>query len=1100
VWRLRRPLLAFFSGLAILLVAAGVLPFFLSGFLNSSLIREAVQKQTAPLGIDVDFERVHFHLLPTPQLILDRLSVAGPHGLAATVASIDVSPAVGALVHGRIAVNGLRLDHATVTLPLASESSSAPSEPSRAASPAQKRVLIAEVAAALASSAPDLYVEASDATVNLIRENTQPVVLQIERLDAHLMTVAQALHLSLNELVFGQSHVRLTADAIVADPPQDSQVAVTARNVQIQYAHDLVTALGLDHGAVQETFNVLRAGAVPEIGVASHGASLAELADNLVVRGALHDGELFVPGPDLYLSAVTGDARIEKGVLYGDHASAHTGNSSGKGSIKLQLVGHTTLLLLDLEVHADVADVPPVLRRVVDDPTFLHQLDLLTDVGGTAHGTLTLQELSEGLDTRVHVTDFTLSARQQTIGAALNLRGSRFEYAPSMVAFEGVSGTVGNTCTYDRLAARIRWKEVPSFEVFSGSGTLGLDEVRSWLSLLPSPPGRLSDLRRTRGTLAVESLTADGPLFEPDKWRFEVAGTLADTELDAPLLPGLTTVTGRVLATNQTFTLSDAKLAFLDSTLAGTLSVKGYLGDVTNASASATGTVGPVGAEYFLRGLSDTPAIRPRRPLTISQGLLSWTAGTLGLSGSFAQANGPTVILDLQRDPGGVNVRKLEIRGNQSQAALHGDVRRDDVTVSFSGALTRRTLAALLAHSAWAPASVTGDMFVDLDFDHLIRSRAQGTLRVADVTVPLPAHETLRVEQVALRAKERRIDIESSDLVWGESHLNVHGAVESAGDAVSLDLNVSTPEFDWAQLDRLLAGTPERRSHSRAARPRVPFTGTLRFATGRAVFGPLTWNDLQSTLQFSPGIVDLQLTNGTLCGIDTPGQARLYPHSFEAQLTPTAQQHDLASAIDCLLGGRAMMTGTFTLSGEIAGVGTYGEVLNSLRGPLQLTATDGRIYRLGLLAKILNFLDLSESLTGPIPNLTTDGLAYSSLTLAGDLQDGRFELTDGLLNASAVTLAATGIIDLATGTLDLTVLASPLGMVRPLLSWIPFVSSSAGTSVISVPIRVAGTLDEPKIIPLDPSAVTTHAYDLLKRTVRFPIKLIRPLLPGEPTR
>jgi hypothetical protein len=45
-------------------------------------------------------------------------------------------------------------------------------------------------------------------------------------------------------------------------------------------------------------------------------------------------------------------------------------------------------------------------------------------------------------------------------------------------------------------------------------------------------------------------------------------------------------------------------------------------------------------------------------------------------------------------------------------------------------------------------------------------------------------------------------------------------------------------------------------------------------------------------------------------------------------------------------------------------------------------------------------------------------------------------------------------------------------------------------------MRAAGSLDDPQVIPLSPSAVGTSIVEMIERTLLLPIQVIQPLVPG----
>jgi hypothetical protein len=77
------------------------------------------------------------------------------------------------------------------------------------------------------------------------------------------------------------------------------------------------------------------------------------------------------------------------------------------------------------------------------------------------------------------------------------------------------------------------------------------------------------------------------------------------------------------------------------------------------------------------------------------------------------------------------------------------------------------------------------------------------------------------------------------------------------------------------------------------------------------------------------------------------------------------------------------------------------------------------------------------------------------------------------------------------------VLASPLKTVDRLFKKIPVVSGLLGGNLISIPIRVSGDLTQPTVVPLSPTAISQEVFNILKRTIKLPITVIQPFIPGD---
>ncbi|HUV77924.1 MAG TPA: hypothetical protein VMW06_07690, partial [Desulfobacterales bacterium] len=48
-------------------------------------------------------------------------------------------------------------------------------------------------------------------------------------------------------------------------------------------------------------------------------------------------------------------------------------------------------------------------------------------------------------------------------------------------------------------------------------------------------------------------------------------------------------------------------------------------------------------------------------------------------------------------------------------------------------------------------------------------------------------------------------------------------------------------------------------------------------------------------------------------------------------------------------------------------------------------------------------------------------------------------------------------------------------------------------SLISIPVRIEGDLNNPRVTPISPTAVGSGLLGIMKRTLRLPVKMIEPV-------
>ena len=80
--------------------------------------------------------------------------------------------------------------------------------------------------------------------------------------------------------------------------------------------------------------------------------------------------------------------------------------------------------------------------------------------------------------------------------------------------------------------------------------------------------------------------------------------------------------------------------------------------------------------------------------------------------------------------------------------------------------------------------------------------------------------------------------------------------------------------------------------------------------------------------------------------------------------------------------------------------------------------------------------------------------------------------------------------------MNLVVLVAPFKTVDRIVKIIPLVGTIMGGNLISIPFRAIGDLGDPDVIPLSPTAVGSGMLGILERTLKLPITIIQPVLPG----
>ena len=240
----------------------------------------------------------------------------------------------------------------------------------------------------------------------------------------------------------------------------------------------------------------------------------------------------------------------------------------------------------------------------------------------------------------------------------------------------------------------------------------------------------------------------------------------------------------------------------------------------------------------------------------------------------------------------------------------------------------------------------------------------------------------------------------------------------------------------------------------------------------------------------------IAINKADVCGISLRGFLNLSEQTLEVYFVPTPIVNDLDSTLGCLTAKKNLATGTYSLNGEIMAKAKPEELSRSLRGQLAFSAEKGRIYRFGLLAKVLAILNVTEIYRGQVPDLAGEGFAYHSMSASAKLRGGKIIMEDCTIDGASMGIACKGDIDLARQEMDLTILVAPFKTVDRIVDILPLIGRVLGGKLISIPFQAKGRLDDPDVYPLPPTAVGSGVLGILERTLKLPVAIIQPVISG----
>jgi hypothetical protein len=184
------------------------------------------------------------------------------------------------------------------------------------------------------------------------------------------------------------------------------------------------------------------------------------------------------------------------------------------------------------------------------------------------------------------------------------------------------------------------------------------------------------------------------------------------------------------------------------------------------------------------------------------------------------------------------------------------------------------------------------------------------------------------------------------------------------------------------------------------------------------------------------------------------------------------------------------MDGKYSIKSNLSSTGSRSNFLHNIQGNFNFNSTDGRIYKLTLLSRILSILNISKMFKGKMPDISQTGFAYKSIDIESDISDSKIVIKKAVIDGNDMTLIFMGWIDPINDKMDLTCLVAPFKTIDSIIEKIPIINTLLNGRLVSIPVQATGTLSDPIVVPLHPSAVGTGLVNMMTDIVKTPIRLI----------
>ncbi|MBP8646229.1 MAG: AsmA-like C-terminal region-containing protein [Syntrophobacteraceae bacterium] len=937
-----------------------------------------------------------------------------------------------------------------------------------------------------------------------LEQGEEQVVLSAEFFSGHFSRQETVFDLTLDQLklgyphmdLFGSLHMNMAHPLICLELEGTQTDAAAVRKV--------ATIVWPNEQVVTKIFEIIRGGTVPNIQFAAQGATFGDLkkSENFRIDGRMEQGRVYIPEVELDIWNVYGDVVISNGILEGTGLSGKVGESVGwDGGLIVGLVrkqGAELPFFLDITIEAILSDLPSILHRVVKNDLFLQELARIKNPRGRALGRLVLGDTLKSVQTKVVVENFELSGEYQRFPYPIKTRGGAFTYEGGTAAVFGLEAVLGHS-RIEEASIVFNSRPTPHLDIQSVRGRLVMEEVFPWLQSFEAIRKGTREVDSVRGTLLVETGNWQGVLRAGNDWRYRFQGSAESLLVKSDKLPdSLVLKKGRFEVHPDRVVLNQWDMACSDALFRASGRIGGSRGKAPQLDLTLDGSLGEITIRWLHDALQVPFPFRLHPPIRFSQ--LRWiqeTSDSHSLSGTLAFI-GAEAQLDLVLEAKSFTVRRCSIRDRESSATFAFKHEKDHSSFSFDGHLTGNTLRGLLEQNTPLEGEVQGNFQADIHWSEPGKSTASGTLHVRGIEASWPAGSPLIIHSAALEGSGHGIDLRSSTFNWQGREVSMNGSVGFHSDAFDLNLDASTDEVYWQVPKEAKESYPSASgAESGRTRSSIPLKGVIRMNSSSLTCEGFTWRPFRAELRILPDGFFISLTDSVLCGIPTPGNIRFGAGGPHIDLKLSANGVELERSLVCLWNNERLITGSFSLRGEIRGQGVGQALMESLQGGLSFTARDGRIYRLRILSKILALLNLTEVFRGRLPDLFEGGFAYDSIHAKVHFDKGKLFLDESVIDGASMKIVCRGELDLVQKRVDLSGLVAPFKTADNILQYMPLLNYIFEGGLMTIPFHVNGDVSDPDVHPMAASKVGSELLNLMKRTLQAPLKVIEPLLPQD---
>ncbi len=837
--------------------------------------------------------------------------------------------------------------------------------------------------------------------------------------------------------------------------------------------------------------------------------------ENMLIEVDIERADIHLEHVPVDLQDARGKIRIKDGDLTGWDITTNVLDSKGQnGSFLMGLGRDNWGLEVDVDIDANLAELPLFLRRIIHHPDVAAELQLVS-MTGRADGHLSLGQDLRDFSIVVDVDRFDhAKIRYDRLSWPITPQAGKLHVTDTGASWQNLAVNVGNHILKE-TSGTVDWSlaNIP-FEFTSLSGVFDNNTLLAELRSHPTLQRPLDTVVTTIVGSTELVGTIKGNFFSPAEYIYDFDTTLKDMSVLSPRLPvNLALDTAHIRITDKTININETTGMVLGDSLqlSGNLQHDIWLkwtGDLT-----FNGDIDQTVMNWVISEEMLAESLKLNTPVLLHNLRLRWQDDDLFVEGEIEPENSSSRLnFRVERNSEIVTGEfNISHKGKEAKIRFFNEPTKNNYDLFINGTLPGQALTDILVDPFIQFETMSGKVNIHVglpDGETPPSMVFNGNLALTDLYL-LIDHKRNKSHTLSfsLIGKDNTLNIEKLDILYDADSLFSEGQFIHEGWSGHLNIDMQSPAINTDTVkeiaDNLATFIYDRLGVKRgttASPSRYNLFSTLSFnfanftvplgevSSEQSLDGkkktyqfPIT--PLKGRYNFNNTNSSLQIEDSMVCGLELAAFLTWYGDTETSKTvsvqTPADTTVELRDFLEC-----------FNSTAIIDGPMTFQAKANTRKGNVtnahfSLKSEGGFIYKFVAVAKAISVLNLK----GWSGSIWQKGYYYNQIELTGVIDNNVLKISKLFIDGDGVDIVGKGTFDLTKMEYDMVFYVVPFSSISNFITRVPIVGRLLGGKegrIISVPVKVTGYSADPQVSVMDVGEIGEATGRWIWDTVTIP--------------